>query len=136
MTFSNNLVVCIGGIIMYSSFGENLQIARERAGYTQTEVAKRTNISQPQLSRYESGVSSPSIDTIRALALLYKVSADYLLGLRKTVRGDRYTGVARIDALSQHYLDLFMPLSVEQKNLTIGFMKGINEKGIKDEQPK
>ena len=44
-----------------------VRYCRLRAGLTQTELAKRANISQPALARIESGRISPRIDTIETL---------------------------------------------------------------------
>lgn len=54
---------------------------RKAAGLTQQETAKRLNIALPTYTRYEYGQREPSATTIAAMARLYKVSADYLLGL-------------------------------------------------------
>lgn len=41
--------------------------AREAAGLTQAELARRAGTSQPAVARYESGVSSPSVRTLERL---------------------------------------------------------------------
>ena len=54
--------------------------ARERAGLSTLEVAKRIGVSQPAVTNWDNGTKSPSIDTLCKLADLYCVSTDYLLG--------------------------------------------------------
>lgn len=54
---------------------------RKAAGLTQQETAKQLNIALPTYTRYEYGQREPNATTIAAMARLYKVSADYLLGL-------------------------------------------------------
>lgn len=54
---------------------------RKAAGYTQVQTAKHLNIGLPTYCRYEYGQREPNATTIAAMARLYKVSADYLLGL-------------------------------------------------------
>lgn len=44
-----------------------LRTARERAGLTQTEMARRTGTSQATLSAYESGRKQPSVATLDRL---------------------------------------------------------------------
>ncbi len=61
--------------------GDRLRIARERAGLTQLEAAKRLQINNKTLSRYEHGGSEPNVETLTRLAQLYKVSVDWLAGL-------------------------------------------------------
>ncbi|MEK5175130.1 helix-turn-helix domain-containing protein [Heyndrickxia sp. FSL W8-0496] len=64
-----------------STLGERLKKARERKGLSQTEVYRRTNINNKTLSRYEKGGSEPDSETLKILANIYDVSADYLLGI-------------------------------------------------------
>lgn len=47
----------------------------------QTEAAEALGISISAYTRYEYGQREPGATTIAAMARLYKVSADYLLGL-------------------------------------------------------
>lgn len=61
-----------------SSLGERLRIARERKGYSQTEVYRRTNINNKTLSRYEKNGSEPDRETLITLANLYDVNYEWL----------------------------------------------------------
>ena len=64
-----------------SILSQRMKKLRKELGYTQEYVAKKLNISIAALSRYETGAFEPkSVDLIVDLALLYKVSTDYLLG--------------------------------------------------------
>ena len=60
--------------------GEELKYNRVSRGYSQNEVAKRTGISQPRLSYFESGVHMPPIDLCIKLADFYEISLDELVG--------------------------------------------------------
>lgn len=62
------------------SLGERLRRLREDRGWTQTEVADRLNVSSVTVNRYESGERNPGSDMLIALADLFRVSIDYLLG--------------------------------------------------------
>ena len=42
--------------------------ARSKAGLTQQELADKTGISQPDISKLESGNANPSLNTLRRLA--------------------------------------------------------------------
>lgn len=63
-----------------STFAENLAEARKRAGYTQNEVSRITNITVSSIRRYESGDSPVPIGRAAKLAILYGTSLDRLLG--------------------------------------------------------
>ena len=57
---------------------------REDHDYTQQYVAEYLGMKQSQYSRYERGLRDVPTDVLIALALLYKTTTDYILGL--TVR--------------------------------------------------
>jgi transcriptional regulator with XRE-family HTH domain len=65
---------------------ERVRTAREWRGWSQTELARRAEIHPVVLNRLEmkhkAGVQA---ETIRRLALALQVSADYLLGISKTL---------------------------------------------------
>ncbi len=54
---------------------------REDSDYSQNVVASKLGISQTMYSRYERGATELPVRHLLALCKLYKVSADYLLGL-------------------------------------------------------
>lgn len=62
-----------------STLGERLRIARERKGFSQTEVYRRTNINNKTLSRYEKDGSEPDTETLKTLANLYEVKVEWLI---------------------------------------------------------
>jgi len=63
------------------TLGKRLRERRERAGFTQTEVAKQTGIIQRDLSLLERGKKHAWVDTLVRLAEALECSLDYLVGL-------------------------------------------------------
>lgn len=63
------------------NFGEKLRTLRTEAGMTQTELARRLNITKSVVSYYELQERTPSPDVIIKLAATFHVTADYLLGI-------------------------------------------------------
>lgn len=55
-----------------------LRIARERAGLTQVEVAKKANIPAGCYQRYEAGSRIPKADTAVVLAKILRTSVEDL----------------------------------------------------------
>ena len=53
---------------------------RQKKGFSQQELAKLLFVNQTAVSQWERGVTNPSTDTAIALASLFDVSVDYLLG--------------------------------------------------------
>lgn len=62
-------------------FGKRLQELRAERGYSQSTVAKLLKLTKQAISGYENNTSTPSVESLVNLALLYHVSTDYLLGL-------------------------------------------------------
>lgn len=61
-------------------FYRRLKDTREDLDISQGQAAETLQIKQAQLSRYENGVNEIPLHYIIALADLYKVSIDYLVG--------------------------------------------------------
>ena len=59
--------------------GTNIQIARERASYTQEKLSELIGLTPNHLSAIERGVSGASLEVLEQLCLLLGVSADFLL---------------------------------------------------------
>ena len=62
-------------------FGDRLKEIRMESNLTQTELSKKTGISQAAIAKWESKDRTPSMDCLIILAKFFKVSTDYLLGL-------------------------------------------------------
>lgn len=62
-----------------STFAENLRQLRGTS--SQSEMARTVGMKQPQWARYESGVSTPSIEILTQICRAHAVSSDWLLGL-------------------------------------------------------
>lgn len=63
---------------------ERIKFLREQKGFTQSELAKKLNITRSSVNAWEMGISIPSTQCIIQLASLFSVSTDYLLGVEKT----------------------------------------------------
>lgn len=66
---------------MIFDFGYRLRELRENKNMTQTQVARRLDLSKTTISGYENNIKTPSLDVLVKLSILYGVSADYILGL-------------------------------------------------------
>ena len=62
-------------------FGNKLRTLRMQAGMSQTELAKRLNITKSVVSYYELQERTPSPDVLVQLADIFHVSTDFLLGI-------------------------------------------------------
>jgi transcriptional regulator with XRE-family HTH domain len=59
--------------------GKKIKLARVDADLNQTQLANKINAKQKSISRYETGVSSPSITTLMKIAKVLKKPAGYFL---------------------------------------------------------
>ena len=64
--------------------GDTIRSLRERAGYSQSELARRLSVTRSSVNAWESGLSAPTAVYIIELAKLFHVSADFILELEHT----------------------------------------------------
>lgn len=62
-------------------FCERLKILRKQNGYTQEYLASLLGVTAGSIGLYEQNRREPDNDTVKKLAKIFGVSADYLLGL-------------------------------------------------------
>lgn len=63
---------------------DKIKALREQNGLTQSDLAKKLGITRSGVNAWEMGISVPSTQYIVELAYLFKVSTDYLLGVKTT----------------------------------------------------
>ncbi len=68
---------------MTDKFNENLKKARQDAHMTQEEVAIKIGVAKNTYCNWELGKREPDIMKIKALARLFGVSVDYLVGMEE-----------------------------------------------------
>ncbi len=66
---------------MLSDMIKNL---RENARFSQSQLAKKLDVTRSSVNAWEMGLSTPTTHYIVELAKLFHVSTDYILGLDKT----------------------------------------------------
>lgn len=64
--------------------GDKIKYLREQQGYTQSELAKKLGITRSSVNAWEMGISAPSTQYVVELSNIFKVSTDYLLGIKVT----------------------------------------------------
>ena len=65
-------------------FVEKLKELRKKADLTQQEVADKLYISRSLYAKYESGIATPSKDTLQKISLLFNVSVNELVSCEET----------------------------------------------------
>lgn len=67
---------------------DKIKLLREKQNMTQTDIAKKLGITRSSVNAWEMGISVPSTQYIVELALLFNVSSDYMLDIKKTATVD------------------------------------------------
>ncbi|MBQ8830209.1 MAG: helix-turn-helix transcriptional regulator [Oscillospiraceae bacterium] len=72
---------------------DRIKELRENAGFSQAQLAKKLDVTRSSVNAWEMGLSMPTTQYVVALAKLFHVSSDYLLGLEreKTLLLDNYS---------------------------------------------
>lgn len=71
-------------------FNEKLKELRKEKGLTQKKLALLLDCDQSMITRWEKGECEPTESVIRRTAVLFDVSADYLLGLEDETGAKTY----------------------------------------------
>ena len=85
---------------------DKIKFLREQIGLTQSDVAKRLGITRSSVNAWEMGISVPSTQYVVELANIFRVSTDYLLGMKTSaavsVEGLTKEDVEMVYALINH----------------------------------
>jgi transcriptional regulator with XRE-family HTH domain len=63
-----------------TTIGERLKELRKQFDWTQKDVAEKLMVTRSAYAQYETDTKTPTVDTLRKLAELYKTSVDYIIG--------------------------------------------------------
>lgn len=63
-----------------SEFSSMLKYLRDRENYTQSELAKKLDISRSTIGMYEAGEREPDFEMLEAIADIFNVDMNFLLG--------------------------------------------------------
>lgn len=68
---------------MVYDFGVRLKELRKAKRLSQSDVARRLEVTRSTVSGYECNTITPSLDQLVKMAVLYNTSLDYMMGLEK-----------------------------------------------------
>ena len=88
---------------------DKIKLLREASHLTQTELAKKLNITRSSVNAWEMGISVPSTQSLVQLAQIFDISTDYLLGLDVAF-------AIRTDGLSDNDIQLVHSIVQRLKN--------------------
>lgn len=88
---------------------ERIKLLRENAGLSQKALADKLGITRSSVNAWELGISVPSTQYIVELAMLFKVSTDYLLNFDNKKAID-------IDGLNEQEVKIILELITYFRN--------------------
>jgi len=97
---------------MIKDLSNKLKTLRMSQNLSQSDVAKKLEISPSIVSGYETGERTPSTENLLALSYLYKCSTDYLLGKSN----DKPAVTLDIDGLSTEQIQALQTLIKTMKH--------------------
>ena len=62
-------------------FGIRLRQLREERGLSRKALAKKLEVSEETIYRYENNVQTPTLDRTKQIAVILRTSIDYLVGI-------------------------------------------------------
>lgn len=88
-------------------FGVILKELRRKRNMTQSDLGKRLGLTKAAVSKYESGIAAPPLDTLRSMSALFNVSLDYLCGTEQREKISVYNLTDRQITIVRSLVDLF-----------------------------
>lgn len=67
-------------VIMMEQLAYNINLYRNRKGWTQTELGHMLNVSRSVISKWENGFALPDAEALLKLSKAFHITADHLLG--------------------------------------------------------
>jgi len=92
--------------------GVRIRKAREARGWSQAELAERVQVAATTITRYESGERQPDPPTLRKIADLLDVSADFLLGRIMVIYHPEHEVIRALPRHAQECLEEYMEFLV------------------------
>lgn len=66
---------------MDNTFSSRLRELRQEKGLSMKQLAKNIGTTDAAISNWENGINEPKLSYLKALAVFFGVTSDYLLGL-------------------------------------------------------
>ena len=112
---------------MPQELGRRLREARRASGLGQEKVAESIGSHPVTISKYERGVQDPSTDLLKAMAMLYGVSVDWLLGGKVLSDPGQVRPNRELPSWNQLLLETELALRSMSSELTPGDIEAIRD---------
>ena len=99
-----------------------LKDLRREMGLSQQALAEKLNVSQQSICKYENGAIEPNIDMLKAMADLFGISVDYLIGYSSYAHKVEEVSETALNTDELSHLEKYRSLSPSSRALTQRFM--------------
>jgi transcriptional regulator with XRE-family HTH domain len=100
------------------TLGDRILRLRKNAGFTQSELAKKINLSHTQMARYELKGVQPPADILNKIAAVFGVSIDFLVRGEK----DEYATETIRDTELVNQFKQLSSMPKDEKNIVVRFL--------------
>lgn len=117
----------ISNMGIYMKLYEKIKKLRTQKGLSQAELSKKLGITPGHVTRLETGKFNPSIDVLKNIAILFEVSADYLLddsldneydiGLKNEPLSERIKTISTLDQKQQDAIITVIDSMIKEKKM-------------------
>ena len=108
-------------------FAERVIFERKKNSWSQKDLATVANLAPATIAHIENARRMVSCETLRALAKAFKVSTDYLLGMRPKNYDDLMQ-----DARTAHIIRTFYRMSVDDQNDILWYIQCVEKRAEKN----
>lgn len=105
------------------NFSDMLGYLRKKQNMSQKELSEKIGVSRSTIGMYETGEREPDFETLEALADVFNVNMDTLLG--KVAQNENKPAEPELDELDQELLSLAAQLTPAQKQRQIEMLRDI-----------
>ena len=117
-------------LVYGTDFGINLLNLRKKSGFTQQQLADMLGLNRTTYTKYETGVSEPSIQTLKKLAVLLDVDINSLLLGKDSgpKMSEDVSPMFRMNEDESEFLSVFRTLTREEKLQVQEFLHTFDKK--------
>lgn len=110
-------------------FGEIIVFLRKRNNINQKQLGDVLGVSSGAIGMWENNKRQPDFEMLKKIALYFKVTTDYILGMPQNKTEEENSDIPHInidmDEKSKNLISAFSQLSEDNKDIAIGEVKKI-----------
>lgn len=110
-------------------FGEIIVSLRKRNNINQKQLGDVLGVSSGAIGMWENNKRQPDFDTLKKIALYFKVTTDYILDMPQNIIREENSDISQIniemDEKSNNLISAFLQLNEDNKDIAIGEVKKI-----------